>query len=146
MHYILSDEDKITPFVSYLCLYIYMYIQYTVSVTPRSSHRREMSICTFYIRTLIATYFYLTVGKISRVFPVSIVPALFGGAFVSKIVSKCCQCRPAKYFTMVSDNDLRRPSRSVPIFFGFSGSHSQKGLCSVPSSLTFFGSRNRSWT
>lgn len=49
---------------------------------------------------------------------------------------QCCPCRPLKYSTIVSDYGLRRPSRSVRIFFGFSDSHSRKGVRSVSSSLT----------
>lgn len=61
----------------------------------------------------------------------------FWRSFCFKYCQQCYQCRPPKYLTRVSDYDLRRPSRSVRIFFSFSDSHSRKGVCSVPSSLPF---------
>lgn len=69
--------------------YVYMY--YTLCMTlvsPRCSLRREMSICTFYIRTLIASYSILFQSF----------PLFLEEAFVSKIVSSAATVQTPEIF------------------------------------------------
>lgn len=147
MHYILSDEDQITYNYSsvhtflfsfyHIMVSTYVYMYYTLCMTlvsPRCSLRREMSICTFYIRTLIAT---LSCFNRSRSF--------WRKLLFQKLSAVLPQCRPPKYFTIVSDYDLRpfhAQFRSFPVFLiPIAG----RGSVACPRHLPF-GSRNRSST
>lgn len=146
MHYILSDEDQITynlihPYISFLFLsyhgfYRCIYVFYTVH-DPRQSAllTSERNVHVYLLYPYSDSYSILF-----QSFPLFLEELLF-----QKLSAVLPQCRPPKYFTIVSDYDLRPLHAQIRSFSVFLIPKAGRGSVACPRHLPF-GSRNRSWT